>query len=98
MKTTCRLWSRAEYLVITEDKELAWPIAENQQLCQPGTLAGSQSAPGLAQQAGGSVPGCSRWLGAFQAGQIHARGLARLYRAQGLGHSEDPPPQEGTWI
>lgn len=91
MKTTCRLWPWAEYLVITEDKELAWSIAEKQQLCQPGTLTGSQSALGwLGRQVAASlaVPGGQEHsrLGKY----MHVGWQGCIYRAQGLGHSEDP--------
>lgn len=86
METTCPLCPQAA----CQDREPAWPIAEQPQLCQPGTLAGSQSAHGPAQHAGDGVPGSPGGLGVLQAEQIHAYGLAGLYRAQGLGQREAP--------
>lgn len=51
-------------LVITEDRELVKSTAGRQQLCQLKTFVGSWSAStGLAQETGGSVPGCAGWLG-----------------------------------
>lgn len=94
METTCPLCPQAS----CQDREQAWPIAEQPQVWQPGTLAGSQSAPGPAQHAGDGVPGSPGGLGVLQAEQIHAYGLAGLYRAQGLGQREAPrraPAYEG---
>ena len=61
METTCPLCPQAA----CQDREPAWPIAEQPQLCQPGTLAGSQSAHGPAQHAGDGVPGSPGGLGVF---------------------------------
>lgn len=85
IKTIHRLRPWAKCLVITEDKELARPIAGRQQLCQPGTPAGSLSAPGLARQAGGSVSGCP---GSLSGGANTCTWIVGLCRAQGLGQSE----------